>query len=115
MFGRDPEKTAQTAARFGFASSTDTDTAFEDPSYDLVDICLPPPLHTAYVLRALDAGSTHWSNCPWPTTSRTPSGSPTRPRAAAGRCSSTCAGGSSRPTGPCWTRSARAPTGGWNS
>lgn len=43
MFGRDPEKTAQTAARFGFASSTDTDTAFEDPSYDLVDICLPPP------------------------------------------------------------------------
>ncbi|MEU9418446.1 Gfo/Idh/MocA family oxidoreductase [Streptomyces sp. NPDC048272] len=56
MFGRDPEKTAQTAARFGFASSTNADAAFEDPSFDLVDICLPIPLHTEYVLRTLDAG-----------------------------------------------------------
>ncbi|MFW5418010.1 Gfo/Idh/MocA family oxidoreductase [Nocardiopsis sp. CNT-189] len=56
MFGRDPEKTAKTASRFGLASSTDTDAAFEDPSFDLVDICLPVPLHAEYVLRALDAG-----------------------------------------------------------
>ncbi|MEU9235953.1 Gfo/Idh/MocA family protein [Streptomyces subrutilus] len=56
MFGRDPEKTAQAAGRFGFGSSTDMDAAFDDPSFDLVDICLPVPLHADYVLRALDAG-----------------------------------------------------------
>ncbi|WP_306324556.1 Gfo/Idh/MocA family protein [Streptomyces venezuelae] len=55
MFGRDPEKTAKTAGQFGFASSTDIDAAFTDPSFDLVDICLPIPLHAPYVLRALEA------------------------------------------------------------
>jgi UDP-N-acetylglucosamine 3-dehydrogenase len=30
--------------------------AFEDESFDLVDICLPISLHAEYVLRALDAG-----------------------------------------------------------
>ncbi|MGK5632141.1 Gfo/Idh/MocA family protein [Streptomyces sp. URMC 123] len=56
MFGRDPEKTARTAGRFGFAPSTDLDTAFADPSFDLVDICLPIPLHAPTALRALEAG-----------------------------------------------------------
>ncbi|MGK5639402.1 Gfo/Idh/MocA family protein [Streptomyces sp. URMC 126] len=55
MFGRDPEKTGKTAGRFGFAASTDMDAAFEDASFDLVDICLPVPLHAQYVLRALEA------------------------------------------------------------
>ncbi|GAA2587789.1 Gfo/Idh/MocA family oxidoreductase [Actinomadura fulvescens] len=55
MFGRDPDKTAQTAGKFGFAASTDTDTAFEG-DFDLVDICLPIKLHAPYVLRALEAG-----------------------------------------------------------
>ncbi|MER5783181.1 Gfo/Idh/MocA family oxidoreductase [Streptomyces mobaraensis] len=55
MFGRDPEKTAEVAGRFGFASSTDMDAAFEDASFDLVDVCLPIPLHARYVLRALEA------------------------------------------------------------
>ncbi|MEU8900428.1 Gfo/Idh/MocA family oxidoreductase [Nocardia sp. NPDC048505] len=56
MFGRDPDKTAKAAAQFGFAHSTDIDSAFTDPSFDLVDICLPIPLHAEFVLRALDAG-----------------------------------------------------------
>ncbi|MFI6999293.1 Gfo/Idh/MocA family protein [Nocardia sp. NPDC050175] len=56
MFGRDPDKTAKAAAQFGFDYSTSMDTAFEDASFDLVDICLPVPLHADYVLRALDAG-----------------------------------------------------------
>ncbi|GAA0442152.1 Gfo/Idh/MocA family protein [Streptomyces stramineus] len=56
MFGRDAEKTAKVAGRFGFASSTTMDAAFEDPSFDLVDICLPVQLHAPYVLRALEAG-----------------------------------------------------------
>ncbi|MEU9111679.1 Gfo/Idh/MocA family oxidoreductase [Streptomyces sp. NPDC048483] len=54
MFGRNPDKTAETAGKFGFASSSDLDQAFED-DFDLVDICLPVPLHAEYVLRALDA------------------------------------------------------------
>ncbi|MCU1641589.1 MAG: hypothetical protein JWN03_1864 [Nocardia sp.] len=56
MFGRDPDKTATAAAQFGFHHSTDMNAAFEDPSFDLVDICLPVALHAEYVLRALDAG-----------------------------------------------------------
>ncbi|MFH8409091.1 Gfo/Idh/MocA family protein [Streptomyces sp. NPDC018019] len=56
MFGRDAENTAKVAGRFGFASSTDMDAAFEDDSFDLVDICLPSRLHAQYVLRALEAG-----------------------------------------------------------
>ncbi|MGI5347161.1 Gfo/Idh/MocA family protein [Streptomyces sp. CA-250714] len=55
MFGRDADKTVKTADRFGFASSTNTDEAF-DGDYDLVDICLPVELHAPYVLRALEAG-----------------------------------------------------------
>ncbi|WP_370417646.1 Gfo/Idh/MocA family protein [Streptomyces sp. QH1-20] len=56
MFGRDAEKTSKVAEQFGFASSTTMDAAFEDPSFDLVDICLPVALHAPYVLRALEAG-----------------------------------------------------------
>lgn len=56
MFGRDPDKTATVAGRFGFAASTDTDAAFADGSFELVDICLPIRLHAEYVLRALEAG-----------------------------------------------------------
>ncbi|NEW37880.1 Gfo/Idh/MocA family oxidoreductase [Nocardia cyriacigeorgica] len=55
IFGRDPDKTAAVADRFGFASSTDIDAAFDDISIDLVDICLPIPLHADHVLRALAA------------------------------------------------------------
>ncbi|MFF3275947.1 Gfo/Idh/MocA family protein [Streptomyces chrestomyceticus] len=56
MFGRDAEKTAKAAGQFGFASSTGMDAAFEDDSFDLVDICLPIPLHAESVLRALQSG-----------------------------------------------------------
>ena len=56
MFGRDSAKTARVAGQFGFAFSTDTAAAFQDGSFDLVDICLPITLHAEYVLRALAAG-----------------------------------------------------------
>jgi predicted dehydrogenase len=56
MFGRDPAKTTTVAEQFGFAAAIEMDAAFEDSSFDLVDICLPIPLHAEYVLRALDAG-----------------------------------------------------------
>ena len=56
MFGRNPDKTAEVAGRLGFASSTDLGAAFDDESFELIDICLPIPLHADYVLRALQAG-----------------------------------------------------------
>ncbi|MFK0295092.1 Gfo/Idh/MocA family protein [Streptomyces sp. NPDC090442] len=56
MFGRNPDKTAEAAGKFGFAACTDTGRAFEG-DFDLVDVCLPVPLHAEYVLRALDADS----------------------------------------------------------
>ncbi|AZM51273.1 gfo/Idh/MocA family oxidoreductase [Streptomyces sp. WAC 01529] len=56
MFGRDADKTAGVAGQFGFAAGTDLDAAFTDPSFDLVDVCLPIPLHAPMVLRALEAG-----------------------------------------------------------
>lgn len=54
MFGRDAAKTARVAGQFGFEPCTDMDRAFEG-DFDLVDICLPLPLHAEYVLRALEA------------------------------------------------------------
>ncbi|WP_020667744.1 Gfo/Idh/MocA family protein [Amycolatopsis nigrescens] len=55
IFGRDPDKTATVAGQFGFASSTALEQAFDD-DFDLVDICLPLPLHAPMTLRALEAG-----------------------------------------------------------
>ncbi len=55
MFGRNPDKTAQAAQKFGFAAATEMDRAFAD-DFDLVDICLPLPLHAPTTLRALEAG-----------------------------------------------------------
>lgn len=56
MFGRNPAKTATVADQFGFASCAEMDHAFEDDSFNMVDICLPIPLHAEYVLHALEAG-----------------------------------------------------------
>ena len=56
IFGRHPDKTAEVAGQFGFAACTDIDKAFQDGSFDLVDICLPVALHADHVLRALQAG-----------------------------------------------------------
>ncbi|MFJ6697966.1 Gfo/Idh/MocA family protein [Streptomyces sp. NPDC091272] len=56
MFGRDPDRTAKVAEQFGFTACTDLDTAFSDASFDLVDLCLPTPLHTPMALRALSEG-----------------------------------------------------------
>lgn len=56
VFGRDAEKTKAVADKFGFPSSTNMNLAFEDASFNLVDICLPIPLHASFTLRALEAG-----------------------------------------------------------
>jgi predicted dehydrogenase len=56
VFGRTPAKLERFAAEFGFATTTDIDHIYDDPAIDLVDVCLPTPLHADHVIRALRAG-----------------------------------------------------------
>src|SRR5687768_9131868 len=56
VFGRTPAKLDETRQRYGFATTTDLDGLYHDPSIDLIDICLPTSLHAEHVLRGLAAG-----------------------------------------------------------
>jgi predicted dehydrogenase len=56
VFGRTPQKLAKISADFGFATTTDLDGLIADRSVDLVDICLPTPLHADVAERAMRAG-----------------------------------------------------------
>jgi predicted dehydrogenase len=55
VFGRTPEKLKPFADRFGFATTTDISDIYEDRAIDLVDVCLPTPIHAEHVIRALQA------------------------------------------------------------
>jgi predicted dehydrogenase len=56
VFGRTPAKLQAFAEEFGYATTTEVASIYDDPTIDLVDVCLPTPLHTEHVLRALHAG-----------------------------------------------------------
>ncbi|MEW2576432.1 Gfo/Idh/MocA family protein [Streptomyces syringium] len=56
VFGRTPAKLQKMADQFGFTTTTDLDALYADPSIDLVDICLPTPLHAEHAVRAMRAG-----------------------------------------------------------
>jgi predicted dehydrogenase len=56
VFGRTPAKLQAFADEFGFATTTDLASIYDDPAIDLVDVCLPTPLHAEHVTRALAAG-----------------------------------------------------------
>ncbi|MGK5551749.1 Gfo/Idh/MocA family protein [Actinomadura kijaniata] len=56
VFGRTPERLEEIAADHGFATTTDLDSVYADPDVDLVDVCLPVPLHAAHAVRATEAG-----------------------------------------------------------
>ena len=56
VFGRTPAKLDKIAGELGFATTTDIDRIYDDPTIDLVDVCLPTPLHADYVIRALQVG-----------------------------------------------------------
>jgi predicted dehydrogenase len=56
VFGRTPAKLQAFAEQFGFATTTDLASIYHDPAVDLVDVCLPTPLHAEHVTRALAAG-----------------------------------------------------------
>jgi predicted dehydrogenase len=56
VFGRTPAKLHAFAEKFGFATTTEVSSIYDDPAIDLVDVCLPTPLHAEHVTRALQAG-----------------------------------------------------------
>jgi predicted dehydrogenase len=56
VFGRTPVKLQMFAEQFGVATTTDIDSVFADPEIDLIDVCLPTPVHADVVVRALEAG-----------------------------------------------------------
>jgi predicted dehydrogenase len=56
VFGRTPAKLQAFAEEFGYATTTDPTSIYNDPTVDLVDVCLPTPLHAEHVTRALHAG-----------------------------------------------------------
>jgi predicted dehydrogenase len=56
VFGRTPAKLQAFAEEFGYATTTEVASIYDDPTVDLVDVCLPTPLHAEHVLRALGAG-----------------------------------------------------------
>ncbi len=56
VFGRTPAKLEKVAKELGVATTTDIDRIYDDPNIDLVDVCLPTPLHADHVMRALQVG-----------------------------------------------------------
>lgn len=56
VFGRTPAKLRKFAEQFGFATTTDIDGIYSDRAIDLIDVCLPTPVHADHVVRALQAG-----------------------------------------------------------
>jgi UDP-N-acetylglucosamine 3-dehydrogenase len=64
VFGRTPAKLRPFADEFGYATTTEVASIYDDPAVDLVDVCLPTPLHAEHVLRALDAGKHVLSELP---------------------------------------------------
>src|SRR5207237_810445 len=53
---RTPERAAKVAATVGAEATTELDAAIRDPEVDVVDICLPTPLHREAAESALAAG-----------------------------------------------------------
>jgi predicted dehydrogenase len=56
VFGRTPAKLQAFAEKFGYATATQASSIYDDPAVDLVDVCLPTPLHAEHVTQALGAG-----------------------------------------------------------
>jgi predicted dehydrogenase len=55
VFGRTPAKLQAFADEFGYATTTEVASIYDDPAVDLVDVCLPTSLHAEHALRALEA------------------------------------------------------------
>lgn len=56
VFGHDIEKLKTNAKMLGAKPTADLDEVLGDPSVEAVDVCLPSPVHSDFVIKALDAG-----------------------------------------------------------
>jgi predicted dehydrogenase len=56
VFGRTPAKLQAFADKFGYATTTEVASIYDDPAIELVDVCLPTGLHAEHVTWALQAG-----------------------------------------------------------
>lgn len=54
VFGRKPEKLKELESKFGIHPVTSMNEIMENDEIDLVDICLPVPLHCEYAIQALE-------------------------------------------------------------
>ena len=118
VFGRTPQKLAKISGRLGFATAADPDAAITEASVDLVDICLPTPLHAEVAVRAMQAGHDVLIELPLAGTLDDARRiiAPSRPPAA-GR-SWTCSPGSARPASTCarrWPGIGSGRCGCWRS
>jgi predicted dehydrogenase len=68
VFGRTPAKLQAFAEEFGYATTTEVASIYDDPAVELVDVCLPTPVHAEHVLRALGAGKQVLCELPLATT-----------------------------------------------
>jgi predicted dehydrogenase len=56
VFGRTSAKLQAFAEKFGYATTTEVASIYDDPAIELVDVCLPTALHAEHVTRAPQAG-----------------------------------------------------------
>jgi predicted dehydrogenase len=56
VFGRTPAKLRMFAEQFGFSTTSDVGEIYGDRSIELIDVCLPTPVHAEHVVRAVEAG-----------------------------------------------------------
>ncbi|WP_151736351.1 Gfo/Idh/MocA family protein ['Paenibacillus yunnanensis' Narsing Rao et al. 2020] len=56
VFGRNRTKLDELEAAYGVRTTQSVEEVLQDPSIDLIDICLPSSLHREYAVRALKAG-----------------------------------------------------------
>lgn len=56
VFGRNREKLLDIEKALNVRVTADIEQLIHDPDIDLIDICLPTPLHAEYAIKALDSG-----------------------------------------------------------
>lgn len=65
VFGRNPEKLAALKEKFNVDTTTDMESIWRDRNVELVDVCLPGPLHRDAVIRSLENGKHVYCETPF--------------------------------------------------
>ena len=56
VWGRNPEKLTEIEKELGVKTTTNVDDILNDPTIELVDVCVPTKVHAEYAIKALRAG-----------------------------------------------------------